>query len=68
VNAIVGAGGHVQYVTELSPTLEDGVSEICEEKANENLKSWVIAAKDFSIFRNKKSVIYSVVLLPLWFD
>ncbi|HEX7467986.1 MAG TPA: ABC transporter ATP-binding protein [Methanobacterium sp.] len=23
VNAIVGAGGHVQYVTELSPTLED---------------------------------------------
>ena len=27
-------------------------------------KSWVIAAKDFSIFRNKKSVIYSVVLLP----
>ncbi len=23
VNAIVGAGGHIQYVTELSPTLED---------------------------------------------
>jgi len=23
VNAVVGAGGHIQYVTELSPTLED---------------------------------------------
>ncbi len=30
-------------------------------------KSWVIATKDFSIFRNKKSIIYSVVLLPLLF-
>jgi len=31
-------------------------------------KSWVIATKDFSIFRNKKSVIYSVILLPLLFS
>ena len=31
-------------------------------------KSWVIATKDFSIFRNKKSVLYSVVLLPLLFS
>jgi ABC-type Na+ efflux pump permease subunit len=31
-------------------------------------KSWVIATKDFSIFRKKKSVIYSVVLLPLLFS
>jgi hypothetical protein len=23
VNTVVGAGGHIQYVTELSPTLED---------------------------------------------
>jgi ABC-type Na+ efflux pump permease subunit len=28
-------------------------------------KSWVIASKDFSIFRKKKSIIYSVILLPL---
>jgi len=28
-------------------------------------KSWVIAAKDFSIFRNKKNIIYSIVILPL---
>ncbi len=28
-------------------------------------KSWVIASKDFSIFMKKKSIIYSVVLLPL---
>jgi ABC-2 type transport system permease protein len=31
-------------------------------------KSWVIATKDFSIFRKKKSVLYSVVLLPLLFS
>ena len=28
-------------------------------------KSWVIASKDFSVFRKKKSVIYSVILIPL---
>jgi len=28
-------------------------------------KSWVIASKDFSIFRKKKSVIYSVIIIPL---
>jgi len=28
-------------------------------------KSWVIATKDFSIFRNKKGIIYSIVILPL---
>ena len=31
-------------------------------------KSWVIATKDFSIFRKKKSVIYTVILLPLLFS
>jgi ABC-2 type transport system permease protein len=29
-------------------------------------KAWIIAEKDFAIFRKKKSVIYSVVLLPLF--
>jgi ABC-type Na+ efflux pump permease subunit len=29
-------------------------------------KAWIIAQKDFSIFRKKKSVIYSVVLFPLF--
>ena len=28
-------------------------------------KAWIIAEKDFAIFRKKKSVIYSVVLFPL---
>jgi ABC-2 type transport system permease protein len=29
-------------------------------------KAWIIAEKDFAIFRKKKSVIYSVVLFPLF--
>jgi ABC-2 type transport system permease protein len=29
-------------------------------------KAWIIAEKDFAIFRKKKSVIYSVVFLPLF--
>src|SRR5919112_3153348 len=29
-------------------------------------KAWIIAEKDFAIFRKKKSIIYSVVLLPLF--
>ena len=29
-------------------------------------KAWVIAEKDFAIFKKKKSVIYSVVLFPLF--
>jgi ABC-2 type transport system permease protein len=29
-------------------------------------KAWIIAGKDFAIFRKKKSVIYSVVLFPLF--
>jgi ABC-2 type transport system permease protein len=28
-------------------------------------KSWVIAAKDFNIFKNKKNIIYSIIILPL---
>ncbi len=28
-------------------------------------KSWVIATKDFSIFRKKKRILYSLVILPL---
>ena len=28
-------------------------------------KSWVIAAKDFSIFRNKKRIIYSLIVIPI---
>ncbi len=28
-------------------------------------KSWVIATKDFSIFRKKKRIIYSLIILPL---
>ena len=28
-------------------------------------KSWVIASKDFSVFRKKKSIIYSVIIIPL---
>ena len=29
-------------------------------------KAWIIAEKDFAIFRKKKSVIYSVILFPLF--
>jgi len=29
-------------------------------------KAWIIAEKDFAIFRKKKSVIYSVVLFPIF--
>ncbi|MFL6310068.1 MAG: ABC transporter permease subunit [Nitrososphaera sp.] len=29
-------------------------------------KAWIIAEKDFAIFRKKKSIIYSVVLFPLF--
>jgi ABC-type Na+ efflux pump permease subunit len=29
-------------------------------------KAWIIAEKDFAIFRKKKSVIYSVVIFPLF--
>ena len=28
-------------------------------------KSWIIATKDFSIFRKKKRIIYSLIILPL---
>lgn len=28
-------------------------------------KSWVIATKDFSIFRNKKRIIYSLIVIPI---
>ena len=31
VDAIVGAGGHVQYVTKLSPTLEDAYLKFVRE-------------------------------------
>jgi len=28
-------------------------------------KSWIIASKDFKIFRRKKRIIYSIIALPL---
>lgn len=31
-------------------------------------KSWVIATKDFSIFRKKKRILYTLVILPLLFS
>jgi ABC-type Na+ efflux pump permease subunit len=31
-------------------------------------KAWVIATKDFSIFRNKKRVLYTLIILPLLFS
>jgi ABC-2 type transport system permease protein len=31
-------------------------------------KSWVIATKDFSIFRKKKRIIYTLIILPLLFS
>ena len=29
-------------------------------------KSWVIANKDFSIFRKKKRILYTLIILPLF--
>ena len=31
-------------------------------------KSWVIATKDFSIFRTKKRILYTLIILPLLFS
>ncbi len=31
-------------------------------------KSWVIATKDFSIFRKKKRILYTLIILPLLFS
>ncbi len=31
-------------------------------------KSWVIATKDFSIFREKKRILYTLIILPLLFS
>ncbi len=28
-------------------------------------KSWIIASKDFSVFRKKKNIIYSIFIIPL---
>jgi ABC-2 type transport system ATP-binding protein len=66
VEAVVSAGGRVQFVAELTPSLEDSLPADHEEDAMRVSIAWVIARKELSIFRKKRSILYSVILFPLF--
>ena len=58
VRAIVGAGGNIQYVTELRSTLEDVYLKLIREASQMRLwKSWIVTKKDLSVFA--KTSMYS---------